>query len=112
MATLRGEPKLAAVSRETQEYPRNSQSQNLSAPGLTEEHTAQVPEAIEEELLRNLGALSKLNEYLLNPTVFTFSRTIPGTFRNADIKTRNQAVIIPRMIPILKWSFLLVMPAT
>ena len=101
MATLRNRRKLAAVSRETQEYPRNGQSQNTPAPGITEEYLAQVFEEIVGRVVakklsqefsrtecRILGALSKLDEFLLNPRVRTFSGTVPGTFRNAD--TENQ----------------------
>ena len=89
MATLRGRRKLAAVSRETQDYPSKSQSQNSSAPGITEEHIAQVFEEIEGRLTKKLsqefswtesrilGVLSKLYEFLLNPQVRTFSGTVP-----------------------------------
>ena len=48
MVTLRNKRKLAAVSREVQEYARSSQSQNLSAPGISEEDIAQVSEEIEK----------------------------------------------------------------
>ena len=53
MATLRNRRKLAAMSKETQGYPRNNQLQNSSAPGITEEYIAQVSEEMGEELLRN-----------------------------------------------------------
>ena len=36
MATLRKKQNLAAVPMETQEYPKNSQSQNSSAPGISD----------------------------------------------------------------------------
>ena len=79
--------KLAAVSREAQEYPRSSQSRNKSALGITEEYIAEVSEEIEgratkklsedfnrtETESRILGALSKLDEFLLNPLVKTSS---------------------------------------
>ena len=52
MATLTNKRKLAAVSREAQEYPRNSQSQNTSAPGITEEYIAQVSEEIEGKVTK------------------------------------------------------------
>ena len=87
MATLRNKPKLAAVSMEAQEYPRNSQSRNTTAPGITEEYIAEVSEEIEGRATKNmsqefnrtetesriLGALSKLDEFLLNPLVKTSS---------------------------------------
>ena len=53
MATLRNQRKLAVVSMETHEYPRNSHSQSSSAPEITEDYMTQVSEEIEEELLRN-----------------------------------------------------------
>ena len=101
MATFTNKRKLAAVSRETQEYPRNSQSKNTSAPGVTEEYIAQVSEEIEGRVtkklsqdfsrleFRILGALSKLDKSLLNPQLRTFSGSVPGTFRNADIENQE-----------------------
>ena len=47
MATLRNKLKLAAMAREIQEYPRNNQSQNSAAPGITEDYIPQVSEEIE-----------------------------------------------------------------
>ena len=101
MATLRNKRKLAAVLRKTQEYPRNSQSQNSSAPGITEEYIAQVSEEIERRVTKKLpqefsrtksrvlAALSKLDEFLLNEQIRTFSETIPGTFRNTDVENQE-----------------------
>ena len=101
MATLRNRRKLAAVPRETQEYPRNSQSQNSSAPGITEEYRAKLSEDIEGKVTKKVsqncsrtksrifGALSNLDEFLLNPQVRTFSVTVPGTFQNADVENHK-----------------------
>ena len=100
MVSLRNKRKLAAMARETQEYPRNNHSQNSAAPGITEDYTAQVSEEIEgrvseklsQEFSRTesriLGALSKLDEFLLNPQIRTFSGTTPGTFRNTDVENQ------------------------
>ena len=55
MATLRNKRKLAAVSRETQECPRNSQSQNSSATGITEQSIAQFFEEIEGRVTEKLS---------------------------------------------------------
>ena len=91
MATLRNKRKLAAVSKETQESARNSQSHNTFVPGMTEEYITQVLEEIEGRVtkklsqefsrtdLRFLGALSKLDDILLNTQVRTCSGTVPGT---------------------------------
>ena len=79
MATLRNKRKLAAVSGETAENTRNNQSQNTLNPGMAEKYITQVFEKIEERVTRrlsqefrrtksrNLGALSKLDKFLLNP---------------------------------------------
>ena len=73
MATLRNKRKLAAMARETHEYPRNNQSQNSPASGITEGCIAQVFEEIEGRVTKKLsqefsrteprvlGALSKLH---------------------------------------------------
>ena len=101
MATLRNKRKLAAMARKTQEYRRNNQSQNSAAPGVTEDYIAQLSEEIERRVpkklsqefsrteSRILGALSKLDEFLLNPQIRTFSGTVPGTFRNADVENQE-----------------------
>ena len=91
------------MARETHEYPRNNQSQNSAAPGITEDYTAQVSEEIEGRVIKKLsrefsrtesrilGALSKLDEFLLNPQVRTFSGTTPGTFRNTDVENQESS---------------------
>ena len=97
MATLRNKRKLAAVTRETQEeHPRNGQSRNTSVPRINEEIITQVSEQIEGRVTKKLsqdfsrtetrifGALSKLDELLLNPHITTHSGTVPGTFRNPN----------------------------
>ena len=101
MARLRNKRKLAAMALETQEYPRNNQSQNSAAPGITEEYIPQVFEEIggkvdkklSQEFNRTesriLGALSKLHEFFLSPQIRTFSATVPGTFRNADVENQG-----------------------
>jgi len=55
MATLRNKRELAAMPGETQEYPRNNQSQNSAAPGITEEYIAQVSEEIEGRVTKELS---------------------------------------------------------
>ena len=79
MATLRNKRKLAAVTRKTkEENPRNGQSRNTSVPRINEEYITQVSEQIEGRVTKKLsqefsrtesrimGALSKLDEFLLN----------------------------------------------
>ena len=96
MEALRNKRKLAAVSRETRENTRKSQSQDTLDPEMAQEHISQVSEEIEERVTRKLSkefsrtesrilaALSKLDEILLNPQVRTCSVTVPGTSRNSD----------------------------
>ena len=101
-STLRNKRKLAAVTRETQEeHPRNGQSRNTSVPRINEEYITQVSEGIESRVtkklsqefsrteFRNLGALSKLDEFLLNPQIRTHSGTVPGTFRNTNVENQG-----------------------
>ena len=101
MATLTIKRKLAAVSRDTQENARNGQSQSTFVLGMTEEYITQVFEEIggrvtkklfqefSQTELRILGALSKLDEYLLNPQVRTCSVAVPGSSRNNDSENRE-----------------------
>ena len=102
MATLRNKRKLAAVIRELQEEnPRNGQSRNTSVPRINEEYITQVSEQIEGRVTKKLsqefsrtesrilGALSKLEEFLLNPQVRTHCGTVPGTFRNTNMENQG-----------------------
>ena len=101
MATLRNKRKQAAVSRETPENTRNSQSQNTLDPEMAQEYISQVSEEIEGKVTKKhskefswtesrfLAALSKLDEFLLNPQVGTCSVAVPGTTRNSDSGNRG-----------------------
>ena len=88
--------------KEAQAYLRNNQSQNPCAPGITEEYIAQVSEAIEgrvnkkvsQEFSRThsriLGAVSKIDKFLLNRQLRTFSGTVPGIFCNANVENQER----------------------
>ena len=102
MATLRNKRKLAAVTRETQEEnPRNGQSRKTSVPRINEEYITQVFEQIEGRVTKKLsqefsrtesrvlGALSKLDEFLLNQQITTHSGTVPGTFQNTKVENQE-----------------------
>ena len=102
METLRNKRKLATVTTETQEeHPRNGQSRNTSVPRINEEYITEVSEEIESRVTRKLsqefsrkesrilGALSKLDEFLLNRQLRTFSGTVPGTFRNTNVENQG-----------------------
>ena len=96
MARLRNKRKLAAVSRETPEGSRSIRRQNVLDPELTQEYISQVSKEIEERVTKKLskefsrtesrilGALSKLDEFLLNPQYRTCSAAAHGTSRNSN----------------------------
>ena len=99
MATLRNKRKLAAVTRETQEeHSRSGQSQNTSVPRINEEYITQLSEELEGRVTKKLsqefsrtasrilGALSKLDEFLLSQQIQTHSETVPGTFRKTNVE--------------------------
>ena len=101
MATLRNKRKLAAVSRETPEGSRGSRRRNVLDPELTQDYISQVSEEIEGRVTKNLskefnktesrilGALSKLDEFLLNPQVRICSVAAHGTSRNSISENRE-----------------------
>ena len=92
---------MAAVSSETHEHTRNSQSLNIFVPGITEEYITQDSEEIEGRVTKELcqefsriesrilDSLSKLDEFLLNPQTRTLSGTVPGTSRDDDLENRE-----------------------
>ena len=98
---MRNKRKLAAISRESPESSRGSGGQNVLDPELTQEHISQVSEEIEGRVTRELskkfsktesrilGALSKLDEFLLNPQVRTCSVAVQGTSGNANSENRK-----------------------
>ena len=101
MATLKNKRKLAAVSRETPESTRNGRAQNTLDPDLVQDYISQVSEEVEGRVTKRLskefsrtesrilGALSKLDEFLLNPQVRTCSVAVPGTSRNSNSENRE-----------------------
>ena len=102
MATLRNKKKLRADTRETQEYqPGNGRSRNVSVRRVNENYITQVSDENEGKDSQNLsqefsrtespilGALSKLDEFLLSPQVKTQSGTVPGTSRNTDMENQE-----------------------
>ena len=101
MATLRNKRKLAAVSRETPEDSKSSRAQNVLDPESAQDYISQVSEEIEGRVTKKLskefsktesrilGALSKLDAFLLNPQVRTCCVAVPGTCRNNDSENRE-----------------------
>ena len=100
MATLRNKRKLAAVWRETPDGSRGSKGRNVLDPELTQDYISQVSEEIEGRVTKKLskefnkteslilGALSKLDEFLLNPQVRTCS-VFQRASRNAKSENRE-----------------------
>ena len=101
MATLRNKRKLPVVSRETTESTRSGRTQNIRDPELTQDYISQVSEEIEGRVTKKLskefsrtesrilGALSKLDEFLLNPQVRTCSVAVPGTYRSSNLENQG-----------------------
>ena len=103
MATLGNKRKIAECLRETPESTRNSRGQSTLDPDLTQDYISQVSEEIEGRVTKKLskefrrtesrilGALSKLEEFLLNPQVRTCSVVVPGTSRNNNSENRENS---------------------
>ena len=101
MATLRNKRKLAAVSREAPEGSSSSRGRTVLDPELTQDYISQVSEEIEGRVTKKLSkefnktesrvlvALSKLDEFLLNPQVRTCSVTAHGTSRHSNLENRE-----------------------
>ena len=88
------------MSRETPDGKRGSRGRNVLDPELTQDYISQVSEEIEGRVTKKLskefnktesrilGALSKLDEFLLNPQVQTCSM-FQGASRNANSEYRE-----------------------
>ena len=101
MATLRNKRNLAAVSRETPEKTRNRRVQNTLDSESTQDYISQVSKETEGRVTnkpskkfskresRILNALSKLDEFHLNPQVRTCSVAVPAASRNNNSENRK-----------------------
>ena len=94
MAT-RNKKKLAALYKENcEEHPRSSLVQNSNVPRSQEDYITQVSEEIEGRVTKKLsqefsrtenrilGALARLDDFLMNPLLQRHSGTTPETSRN------------------------------
>ena len=94
MAT-RNKRKLAALNKENcEEHPRSNLAQNSNAPRSQEEYITQVSEEIEGRVTKRLskefsrtenrilGALARLDDFLMNPLLQGHSGTTPEPSRN------------------------------
>ena len=94
MAT-RNRRKLAALNKENcEEHPRSNLAQNSNVPRSQEDYITQVSEEIEGRVTKKLsqefcrtensilGALARLNDFLMNPLLQGHSGTTSETSRN------------------------------
>ena len=94
MAT-RNKSKLAALNKENcEEHPRSNLTQNSNIPRSQEDYITQVSEEIEGRVTKKLsqefsrtenrilGALARLDDFLMNPLLQGHSGTTPETSRN------------------------------
>ena len=99
--TTRNKRKLAALNKENcEEHPRSNLARNSSAPRSQEDYITQVFEEIEERVTKRLskefsrtenrilGALARLDDFLMNPLLPGHSGTTPEPSRNA-LNTRQ-----------------------
>ena len=95
--TTRNKRKLAALNKENcEEHPRSNSAQNSSAPRSQEDYITQVSEEIEGRVTKRLskefsrtenrilGALARLDDFLMNPLLPGGSGTTPEPTRNAS----------------------------
>ena len=95
--TTRNKRKLAALNRENcEEHPRSNLAQNSSAPRSQEDYITQVSEEIEGRVTKRLskefsrtenrilGALARLDDFLMNPLLPGYSGATPEPTRRAS----------------------------
>ena len=94
--TTRNKRKLAALNKENcEEHPRSNLAQNSSAPRSQENYITQVSEEIEGRVTKRLskefsrtenrilGALARLDDFLMNPLLPGYSGATPEPTRSA-----------------------------
>ena len=94
--TNRNKRKLAALNRENcEEHPRSNLAKNSSAPRSQEDYITQVSEEIKGRVTKRLskefsitgnrilGALARLDDFLMNPLLPGHSGTTPEPTQNA-----------------------------
>ena len=95
--TTRNKRKWAALNKENcEENPRSNMAQNSGAPRSQEDYITQVFEEIEERVTKRLskefsrtenlilGALARLDDFLMNPLLPGHSGTTPEPTRNTS----------------------------
>ena len=95
--TTRNKRKLAALNKENcEENPKSNMEQNSGAPRAQEDYITQVSEEIEGRVTKRLskefsrtenrilGALARINDFLMNPLLPGHSGTTPEPTRNTS----------------------------
>ena len=93
--TTRNKRKLAALNKENcEEHPRSNLAKNSNAPRLQEDYISQVSEEIDGRVTKRLskefsrtknrilGALARLDDFLMNPLLQCHSGATPESSRN------------------------------
>ena len=96
MATLKKKRKLAALNKENcEEHPRSNMAQNSNVPRSQEDYITQVSEEIQGRVTKKLsqefsmtenrilGALARLDDFLINSLIQGYSVTTQETSRNS-----------------------------
>ena len=96
MAILRNKEKYAALNKQNcKEHPRSNLAQISNVPRSQEDYITQVSQEIEGRVTKKLsqefsrtencilGALSRLDDFLMNPLIQGHSETTPATSWNA-----------------------------
>ena len=94
--TTRNKRKLAAFNKENcEEHPRSNLAQNSNAARSQEDYITQVSEEIERRVTKRLskefsrtenrilGALARLDDFLMNPLLQGYTGTTPEAYWNA-----------------------------
>ena len=118
MATLRNKRNIAALNRENcEEHPRSNLAQNSNVPRSQEDCITQASEKIEGRVTKKLsqefsrteslilGALSRLDDFFMNPLIQGHSGTAPRRPGTHMAQTRERMRTTPRVILILKRAF-------
>ena len=100
--TTRNKRKLAALTKKNcEEHPRSNLAQNSSAPRSQQDYITQVSEEIEGRVSKRLskefsrtenrilGALARLDDFLMNPLLPGHSGTTPEPTRNTNVDNQG-----------------------
>ena len=115
MANLGNKRKLAALNKEIcEEHPRSILAQSSIVLKSQEDYITQVSEEIERRVTKKLsqefsktenrilGALWRLDDFVMNPLIQGHCRTTPETSRNNMALTSERVMMTPGVILILK----------